>query len=93
MEIEGESYNGLRFEPFMTSALRWLTPTKLKPGVPNELRRIGNDGNGPAMAVIQPVDVNEAWDWWLERDGVNITGAIRLDGTPDDPTSKTSACG
>ena len=90
MEIEGESYNGLRVRAVHDLSLALVdAPTKLKPGVPNELQwRIGNDGNGPAMAVMQPVDVNEAWDWWLERDGVNITGAIRLDGTPDDPNEQ-----
>ena len=90
MEIEGESYDGLRVKAVHDLNLALIeAPTKLKPGVPNELQwRISNDGNGPAMAVIQPVDLNEAWDWWLQRDGVNITGAIRLDGTPEDPNEQ-----
>ena len=90
MEIEGDSYGGLRVRAVHDLNLELIdAPTKLKPGVPNELHwRITNDGNGPAMAVIQPVDVSEAWDWWIQEDGINITGPVRLDGTPQAPNDR-----
>ena len=42
----------------------------------------------PALAVIQPLDINEGWNWWLQRDGVNITAPIRLDGTAEAPNEQ-----
>lgn len=90
MEIEGEPYNGLRVRAIHDLSLALIeAPVKLKPGTPNELQwRLTNDGNGPAMAVMELLDVNEAWEWWVEVEGVNATGPILLDGTAEYPNEQ-----
>ena len=87
MSIEGEPYSGLRVRAIHDLNLTLIdAPPKLKPGVPNELQwRLTNDGNGPATAVMDLLGVNDAWQWWIEIEGVNITDPIRLDGTSDAP--------
>lgn len=83
MEIEGEPFNGLRVRSVHDLSLVLIdAPSKLKPGVPNELQwRVLNDGNGPAMATLQINDADAGWTWWLEVDGSNITEPVQLDST------------
>ena len=90
MEIEGDTYNGLRVRAIHDLSLALIeAPIKLKPGTPNELQwRLTNDGNGPAMAVMELLDANEAWEWWVEVEGVNATGPILLDGTAEYPNEQ-----
>ena len=90
MEIEGEPFAGLKVQPVHDLRLLLLdAPTKLKPGVPNELQwHVLNEGNGPAMAHLHINDASEDWTWWLEVDGANITDPVRMDGTIEAPNEK-----
>ena len=80
MEIQGESYNGLRVSTTHDVQLETVSsPTKLTPGIPNEIvLRITNNGNGPTDVDMAPMDFPETWDWWLSSDEGNITGPISL---------------
>ena len=80
MEIQGEPYDGLRVltnhDVQMTSI---SSPTKLTPGVPNEIIvRITNNGNGPTDVNLSPEDLPSTWEWWLSTDGENLSEPIPL---------------
>ncbi len=80
MVIEGDAYDGLRVTTTHDVRLELLdAPTKLTPGLPNEvLLHVTNDGNGPTSVILAPHDLPSTWTWWLAMDGVNHTGAIPL---------------
>lgn len=80
MEIQGEPYDGLRVSTTHdVQLLPVSSPTKLTPGIANEIVvRIVNNGNGATQVDITPVDIPETWSWWLSDNGENISQAISL---------------
>ena len=80
MEIQGVGYDGLRVTTTHDVAVEALsTPTKLTPGVANELvLQLVNNGNGAADAMLSVEDIPVTWTWWLTSDGENITQPISL---------------
>ena len=80
MEIEGEPYDGMRVMTTHDVQLTTISsPTKLTPGVPNEIIvRIINNGNGATSVNVAPEDIPLTWDWWLSMDGENISEPVPL---------------
>ena len=80
MEITGDDYDGLRVTTTHDVTVEAdVTPTKLTPGVPNELMlKLINNGNGPTDVTVNVEDVPSTWTWWLTSEGVNITEPISL---------------
>ena len=80
MEITGDDYDGLRVTTTHdVNVEAIMTPTKLTPGVPNELMlKLINNGNGPTDVTVNVEDVPSTWTWWLTSEGVNITEPISL---------------
>ena len=80
MEIEGEPYDGLRVMTTHDVQLTTISsPTKLTPGVPNEIIvRIINNGNGATNVNVAPEDLPSTWDWWLSIDGENLSEPVPL---------------
>ena len=80
MEIEGEPYDGMRVMTTHDVQLTTISsPTKLTPGVPNEIIvRIINNGNGATSVNVAPQDIPLTWDWWLSMDGENISEPVPL---------------
>jgi len=80
MEIEGEPYDGMRVMTTHDVQLTSISsPTKLTPGVPNEIIvRIINNGNGATSVNVAPEDIPLTWDWWLSMDGENISEPVPL---------------
>ena len=80
MEITGDDYDGLRVTTTHDVTVEAdVTPTKLTPGVPNELMlKLINNGNGPTDVTVNVEDIPSTWTWWLTSEGVNITEPISL---------------
>ena len=80
MEIRGEDYDGLRVTTTHDVQISTVSsPTKLTPGVPNELVvNIVNNGNGPTDVTITPDDLPDTWSWWLSFEGENISQPVPL---------------
>ena len=80
MEIRGEPYDGLRVQTTNDVKIEMLqTPTRLTPGIANELHiLLTNNGNGATEATIAVNDAPSSWSWWLTLDGQNITDTIPL---------------
>ena len=80
MVIEGEPYDGLRVRTTHDIQLSIVeAPTKLTPGVANEiLLHVNNNGNGPANVVVEPSDIPATWSWWLSENGENRTEPVSL---------------
>lgn len=80
MEIRGEPYDGLRVQTTNDVKIEMQqTPTRLTPGIANELHiLLTNNGNGATEATIAVDDAPSSWSWWLTLDGQNITDTIPL---------------
>ena len=80
MEIRGEPYDGLRVQTTNDVKIEMQqTPTRLTPGIANELHiLLTNNGNGATEATIAVDDAPNSWSWWLTLDGQNITDTIPL---------------
>jgi uncharacterized membrane protein len=80
MVIEGEAYDGLRVSTTHDVRLEILSaPTKLTPGLPNEIAlNVINNGNGATTVQLEPSNLPATWNWWLSLDGNNHTGTIPL---------------
>ena len=80
MEIKGDDYDGLRVTTTHdVNVEAIMTPTKLTPGVPNELiLKLINNGNGATDVKVNVEDIPSTWTWWLTSEGENITLPISL---------------
>ena len=80
MQIEGEAFDGLRVETTHDVQLELIdAPTRLTPGVPNELRMLlTNNGNGDTEANVVIENAPSSWAWWTAVDGQNTSGPIPL---------------
>jgi uncharacterized membrane protein len=54
--------------------------SKISPGTPFPINiSIENDGNGPALATFEMIDLPSTWHWWaLTSEEVNVTDGIEL---------------
>ena len=54
--------------------------SKVSPGTPFPINiSIENDGNGPALAIFEMIDLPSTWQWWaLTSEEVNVTDGIEL---------------
>ena len=51
----------------------------MKPGIPQLITvEIVNNGNGPAVAIIDFPWSSDTWQWWALYDGVNVTEGVEL---------------
>ena len=80
MQIQGDSFDGLRVETTHDVQLELVdAPTKLTPGVANELRVVlVNNGNGDTKANVAVVNAPSSWSWWIAVDGENTSEPIPL---------------
>jgi len=80
MEIRGDDYDGLRVSTTHDiQAVPVSSPTKLTPGIPNEIVvSIVNNGNGATEVVLTPEALPETWTWWLSVNGENTSMPIPL---------------
>jgi len=80
MEIRGDDYDGLRVETTHDiQAVPVSSPTKLTPGIANEIVvSITNNGNGATEVVLTPEALPETWTWWLSVNGENTSQPIPL---------------
>jgi len=53
---------------------------KISPGTPFPINvSVENDGNGPALATFEMIDLPSTWQWWaLTSEGVNVTAGVEL---------------
>ena len=78
--ITGDEWQGLRVNSLYDLEIDLLeTPTTLTPGVPIRIGvKVTNDGNGPAVAVVDLPWSPDSWEWWAIIEGVNVTEGIPL---------------
>jgi uncharacterized membrane protein len=53
---------------------------KISPGTPFSINvSVENDGNGPALATFEMIELPSTWQWWaLTSEGVNVTTGVEL---------------
>ena len=89
--VFGNGWQGLRVNSLYDLSLELIdSPSSLTPGVPIELSvQITNNGNGPAVAVIDLPWSPDTWEWWGLIDGVNVTEGVPLSVSYDLENVKT----
>ena len=71
-----------------------MTPTKLTPGVPNELiLKLINNGNGATDVTVNVEDIPSTWTWWLTSEGETSPYRFRSVYPMIYNMRKTSVCG
>ena len=78
--ITGNGWQGLRVDSLDNLSILLLeAPNTLKPGIPQLISlEITNNGNGPAVAMIDLPWSSETWTWWAIHDGANVTEGLDL---------------
>ena len=78
--IIGNGWQGLRVDSQHNLSIQLIeAPDSLKPGIPQLITvEIVNNGNGPAMAIIDLPWSSDTWLWWALNDGVNVTEGVEL---------------
>tara|TARA_B100001741_G_scaffold23006_4_gene16987 strand:- start:2368 stop:5889 length:3522 start_codon:yes stop_codon:yes gene_type:complete len=89
--ITGNSWQGIRVNTVHDLAINVTnSPSKLSPGEANLIEmEITNNGNGPAIAVVDLPWIADSWDWWILHEGNNVTSGIPLSVSYDLDNIKT----
>ena len=78
--IIGNGWQGLRVDSQDNLSIQLIeAPNSLKPGIPQLITvEIVNNGNGPAVAIIDLPWSSDTWLWWALNDGINVTEGVDL---------------
>ena len=78
--VTGNAWQGFRVDSQNNLSIQLIdAPSTLKPGIPQLISvEITNNGNGPAVAIIDLPWSSETWSWWAIHDGTNVTEGVEL---------------